>query len=498
MPTTEKVNVIITGQDKSKGAFQSAGKSASSLTTKIGTMAAVAIPALAIAMGTKAVQAASEWETAMSNVNTLMDDNGEKVAELETGIEDMMSRVPKSAKELGASAYAIVSAGINDTAETLKVLEESANLAVTGLGTTEEATDLMTSAINAFGLDAAESHDIANTFFEGVKGGKTTISELATGFGGIAPLAAQMGISLEDLVATTSALTATGQPASQVYSGLKGAFTNMLKPTADMQEAMDSAGITFDDVQKSLAGDGLVETIRMMTEASGGNTDQVAKMFGSVEGLNSVLALMNETGDEAIDILNGMEGGSASYDEALKKQNETTAAQYQLVKNQLNIAMKELGVVIIPILLKIIQTLIGFFGEMKNTLDLIIGGFKIWIDWIKDGIEWIDSLIGKIRDAIQAMRDLATQTGGKITGFISGIGSKLGFQSGGFVNAPLGSAVPALLHGGERVIPAGGRANAGGGGSNIVVNITGTFLSEDIALELGDMMIDRLKLQMRV
>jgi TP901 family phage tail tape measure protein len=497
MPTTEKVNVIITGQDKSKGAFQSAGKGASSLTSKIGTLAAVAIPALAVAMGTKAVNAAIEWESAMSDINTLMDDNGENVAKLEKGIESMMSRVPKSAKELGASAYAIVSAGISDTAQALVVLEESAKLATAGLGTTEEATDLMTSAINAFGLDASEANDVANTFFLSVKSGKTTISELAQGFGQIAPLASQMGVSLEDLMSTTSALTTGGQKASIVYSSLKGAFSNMLKPSKDMQEAMASAGLTFDDVQKSLAGDGLVNTIRMMTDAAGGNTDQVAQMFGSVEGLNSVLALMNETGDNAIDVLNQMETSSGAVDEAFRKQNETTEAQFQLFKNELNIVLKELGNKIIPVLLAVMKALRDMFNGMGDALDMIIGGFKIWIDWIKKAVDWVGDLIGKIQSAIQAMKDLAAQTTGKVTGFFGGIGSKLGFQSGGFVNAPLGSAVPALLHGGERVIPAGGRSQGGGGA--ITVNINGgMYLSEDVALEIGDMIIDRLKLQLRV
>ena len=68
------------------------------------------------------------------------------------------------------------------------------------------------------------------------------------------------------------------------------------------------------------------------------------------------------------------------------------------------------------------------------------------------------------------------------------------FQSGGMVNAPLGRAVPALVHGGERIIPAG-RSKGDGN----VVNINGgTYLSENVALEMGNMIIDRLKLQLRV
>lgn len=737
MPTTEKVNVIITGQDKSKQAFNSAGQGASSLTKKIGSLAAVAIPALAVAMGVKAVNAAMEWETAMSNINTLMNDQGESVKALELGIEDMMRRVPKSGKELGASAYAIVSAGISDTAHALNVLEESANLAVAGLGTTEEATDLMTSAINAFGLNAEEAGGVANTFFLAVKSGKTTVSELAQGFGQIAPLASQMGVSLEDLMATTAALTTGGQKASIVYSSLKGAFSNMLKPTKDMQEVMDRAGLTFDDVQKSLAGDGLVKTIRMMTDAAGGNTDEVAKMFGSVEGLNSVLALMNETGEVAIKNLDSMTENTDAMTIAVDKQNKTASKQYQLLKNEFNIILRKLGEKILPFvtaaLYAVVDMLNGMGDALKITWTVIktfMDGFVGFISLIWDGVTALGALIGisggvkemsegpmsvatemdLMNMSIATAEDLIKQTTdtgvkgfddtekaiGGAGGAVESLGEKLKelkteyedlttsiieleakknrdtlainqqfaeaiveqqekiarikeqireateseerqllqrqleleqealssqkinaeqlateidevkrrnaltdfertvedinlkhtlmlnafsakkkvledelkinedkrialqeieesitsvavsesiarqnavissnnammqsylelqsiaqssfmtiappaqsmmpppthYQSGGFVNAPLGSAVPAIVHGGERIIPAGGRQNGSLTGGGITVNINGgMYLSEDVALEIGDMIIDRLKLQLRV
>jgi len=72
------------------------------------------------------------------------------------------------------------------------------------------------------------------------------------------------------------------------------------------------------------------------------------------------------------------------------------------------------------------------------------------------------------------------------------------FQSGGMVNAPLSSAVPAIVHGGERIIPAGRMAGAGAGGGTVVNINGGTYLSEDVALEIGNMIVDRLKLQIRV
>ena len=39
------------------------------------------------------------------------------------------------------------------------------------------------------------------------------------------------------------------------------------------------------------------------------------------------------------------------------------------------------------------------------------------------------------------------------------IGSKLGFQEGGVVPGPIGAPTPAIVHGGETIIPAEGKSN---------------------------------------
>jgi TP901 family phage tail tape measure protein len=494
MPTTEKVNVIITGQDRSKAAFSSAGKSASGLGSKIGTLAAVALPALAIGLGKKAVDAAVEFDTAMRNVGTLIDDNGDSVKQLEEGIKSMVRRVPKSPKELGAAAYQVVSAGISDMSQALIVLEASARLATAGLGTTEEATDILTSAINAFGIDAGDAESVANSFFLAVKSGKTTVAELAQGFGQVAPLANEMGVEFNELIALTSAMTTTGLKASVAYTQIKGAISNLLKPTKEMQDALDLMGVS--NVKAKIEADGLVSTFQQLKDVAGENDISLAKMFGSVEGLNAVLMATGEVGENANLILEDMAGKTEALDEAVKKQNESYAAQIEMIKSEWNVLLQEAGKVILPILIAAVMALTDLFRSMSLAMDAIIGGFKIWIDWMQKAFDWIDKILNKIEAAISAIKRWREAM--SLSATIGRMGDRLGFQSGGLVNAPLGQAVPAIVHGGERIIPTG-RSGSGGGGGGTIVNINGgMYLSEDAAEEMGNIIIDRLKLQMRV
>ena len=99
---------------------------------------------------------------------------------MQKSVLDLGKRVPVSLDDLASALYDIRSAGIS-AGDAMGVLEGSAKLAVAGLGTTKEAANIVTSAINAFGLKGKDQANVYNTFFETVKNGKTTISELSQG-----------------------------------------------------------------------------------------------------------------------------------------------------------------------------------------------------------------------------------------------------------------------------------------------------------------------------
>ena len=88
---------------------------------------------------------------------------------------------------------------------------------------------------------------------------------------------------------------------------------------------------------------------------------------------------------------------------------------------------------------------------------------QIWIGRFNAMKEAAMSVVNAIRRVIDAAKQAASR-----------VKSALGFQHGGVVPGGAGDAVPAILHGGERVIPRTGtdvNAPAGGGGG-IVVNLT--------------------------
>jgi len=281
----EDVKIVITAQDKTKSGFASTSRGLKGVGGSVkqlgglllGPVGLVASFAALSAGFIKGIQATADFEQQLSNVSTLISgDTTQVVNELRSGIQELLKEVPKSAEELGASAYAIVSAGITDTSKALNVLRASSRLAVAGLGTTEEATTLMVLAMNNFRESGIDAEKAANLMFKTVRGGITTVSELSRSFGLVAPLAVDAGISLEELQAATAALTQVNKSASISQNAIKASLISLGKPTKDAQDLFKKLGVTtFKELIKNSGG--MVNAFQAMQDASEGDSQSFAR-----------------------------------------------------------------------------------------------------------------------------------------------------------------------------------------------------------------------------
>lgn len=340
----------VKGADEAKSELDKlvgANKSFASSAKAVG----VALGAMGVAMGVKAVKEAAKFEKAMTNIATLISgDSTEAIKGLENGIKNLMATVPVTGEDLGLAAYDIVSAGISETSDALGVLNASSRLAVAGLGSASEATDLMTSAINAFNLNAEDAEGVANTLFQTVKAGKTTVSDLAQSFGQLAPIAVATGASFVEVQAATAALTTSGLSASIAQNSLRQLFVEMTKEGNKLTGALHDIGVQ--NIEAEIAANGFVPTLEKLKTEAGLTDAEFKNLFGSVEAQGAALSLTGATGEAYSATMALMAAGAGDLDEAVQKQLATFDAQAQILKNQVNVLFAELGGAILPLVTK--------------------------------------------------------------------------------------------------------------------------------------------------
>ena len=405
-----KLQAVLTLKDQMTGKLQGARTKMNQL----GKTAALLGAAVVAGIGVKAVQAAVEFETAMTNVSTLIaGDSTKAIDEFSIGIKEMMKTIPVDAEQLGASAYGIMSAGITDVSIALDVLEQSARLGVAGLGSTESATTLMTLALNNFKDSGLSAKEVSDVLFKTVKNGITTVDQMSQSFGLVAPLAVDAGVSIQELSAMTAALTQVNKSASISQNSIKATFIAMSKPTKEALGLFEQLGVkTFPELIKKSGS--MVGALGAMKDATNGNSQQFALAIGSGEALTSTVALLGAQSDSYTTSLDNMKNGTNAVDEAFQKQTKSTKAQYELLNNNFNVTLMELGNVLLPVLVDLMPKITQFVDDAMGGWHELTLIFDDVTTAIANVIIWFDNLWATV-----------SKVWGNITGFFSDISTKI-------------------------------------------------------------------------
>lgn len=353
------------------------------------------------------MKVAADFESGMSNVATLIDTNVESLTEMNKMVLDISKRTPVALNDLTSALYDIRSAGI-DANNQFQVLEKSAQLGVAGLGSTSEAVDLVTSSLNAFGLQGEKADRVYDTIFKTVKFGKTTISGIAQGFGSVAGTISASNIELDDYLAAVSALTTTGQPAAQAHTQIKAAISGMTRETEDSRKVFNALGVKdFKElIQKS---GGMVEAFKCVADEVDNNAGAILKLFKSTEAYNAVIGLTNRQYKSYQETLDAMRNQPSFLDEGYQKKLMTANAQMQRMKNFMQKISIEMGTSLTPMFAKGLN----LAEKGLNILEKMPQGFKNFLSISITGLGILITTFG-----------VACLAGSKLLGVYSGFISK--------------------------------------------------------------------------
>lgn len=213
-------------------------------------------------------------------------------SEMASGIRDVSKEVGGLEKDIAGGLYQAISAGVPrggvfdflEVAQMAAIADKTADLT--------SAVDGLTNVVNAFGLEAADAGRIADVMFTTVALGKTTFGELSEDIGRVAPLAANAGVSFEELFAIIGSLTLQGLKTSEAISFLRAAITGLLRPT----DELNAAFFEFGSAEAAIPVIGLQGAFQKVFEAVGGSTSAMQELIGTSEGVSAILGV---TGDNA-------------------------------------------------------------------------------------------------------------------------------------------------------------------------------------------------------
>lgn len=343
---------------------------------------AKAFAAISVAIGGN-VLAFRNFEKQFTQVETLLDKSSFSTKSLENGIDDLRKGVldlraasGESFESLNKGLFDLVSAGV-PAEDAITTLTAATNLAAAGATDVSTAVDGMTTAMNAFGIDASQAEEISQKFFFAQKEGKTTIAELSNSIGAAASSAASFGVSFEEVLAATAATTLAGKTASESLTGLNQVFVNIAKPTADAAKEAERLGVEFNSA--ALRSKGLEGFLSDLVKAEGFTTKSIERLFGSVEAMSVAFALTGKQSKAFNETLKSLQDEALlteTFNNALAKSNETVDKALSKLKGSFNAILVVLGEQFAPLIISIADKLNGFARKILNADKEILAKIK--------------------------------------------------------------------------------------------------------------------------
>ena len=234
-----------------------------------------------------------DLESAFADINTLIEGPGGVTENTKKMIREMAVVYGTTALDNARAYYDVVSAGITDQTEALKLLNTANKIALTGNENVANATKALVSVMKAYGantVSAAKAGDVLQTV---VNKGITTWPELAGYISTVASSAKGAGVELEELAMMVAGLTAKGLDMSRSMTAIKGILNTLVKgPGPEARKMMDDMGISFDIA--TVKQKGFTAVMQEMLNAMGGDSEKLAVLFREMEALTGAVSLNAE------------------------------------------------------------------------------------------------------------------------------------------------------------------------------------------------------------
>ena len=257
------------------------------------------------------------FEKSIKEVSTLVDGLEGDIDRISTASRRLSTEFGGSSTEQAKGFYQAISAGASNASQATAVLETANRLAIGGVSDVASSVDILTTVMNTYGDQVEGAGAVSDALFVGMRAGKTTITELSSSLGKVVPLSAQLGISFDELVATTAALTKGGISTTESITGIRAVLASITKPASDAAKAAKELGVDFNVT--ALRSKGLAGFLNELKEATGGSSEEISRLFGGVEALIPVMSLTGNIGDDLAEIMVQMANKVGETDKAFQK-----------------------------------------------------------------------------------------------------------------------------------------------------------------------------------
>lgn len=426
--------IIKVSSDDVKSATRNLDSLAKASDNVMGLIKGLVTAAAAMAIFKQAAGAIADFEHELSQVRAVTQATEKEMRQMSDAAKEFGLKTRFSAQEAASGMKLLGQAGFT-TQQILAAMPGVLDLATAGELGLAEAADVTASALAGFRLRASESNRVADALAVGASKSNTSVADLGVAMKYVAPIAATMNKSVEEVTAALGVMSNAGIQGSMAGTGLRQILSSLASPTKEASDTLRAYGIAIDDVNP--ATQSLTHVIEALKKG-GLDAAGAFEIFGD-RGAPAILALTSQTG--ALRDLNGAlskSGGAAKEmarvmgddltGDLLKLKNATKGLYIDIGEAGLKKALREATQATTEFV-KAIDDMVqsgeaaAWFDLMKTKLGFLSDGFanaaqnisEVWaltMEFLKnDGKEGADNIVNAFKYMPENIRTLIQAVG---------------------------------------------------------------------------------------
>lgn len=399
------VRYDVIARDSASRVFRTVGDNADRLGGRLGKLAkATAYAGAAMAGGLAAGMAVStekavKFEASMMKIQTQAGATAGDVKVLSAQVLGLAKTSQQGPEKLSEALYHLKSVGM-DNADAMKALKTSSDLAAVGGADLEATTNALAGAwrtgikgATSFGQSAATLNSI-------IGAGNMTMEDMVAALGtGILPTAKTFGLTFAQVGGALALFTDEGVDSASAATRLRMSISLLAAGSPAANKQLAKIGLTTDKLGNAMRSkDGLIGAVSLLKDhldKSGlSATKQAAllsRAFGGGKSSSAILSMINN-----LDVLrkkqDQVNAGMGKYGPAVEAQRKTAAAQFSLLKSNLDVFAIKTGDKLLPPLTKFVTyintTVLPESGRVSRALMSMVP-----VAQIERGLDTIGGLV---------------------------------------------------------------------------------------------------------
>lgn len=375
-------------------------------------------------LGTASIAASITFEDSMAKVSTIADETEVSYDDMKKSIIDLSNQTGISANEIADNVYNAISAG-QSTADAVNFVTESTKLAKSGFAEAGQSLDILTTILNAYGLEASEVTNVSDILVQTQNKGKTTVAELASSMGKIIPTANSVNVNLEQLGTGYALMTSKGIATAETTTYMN----SMLNELSDSGSTV--AGILKEKTGKSFAelmesGVSLGDAMAILEQEANNSGLAMSELWSSSEAGKAALVLATDAGQAFNSTLSDMQNSAGATDTAFEKVNNTTGNKLKQSLNEVKNSAINMGDTLAPVTSMVAEGFSKITGMLSNlsseqlktiagigagviTLNVALGAFSKLTKGISDTVKAYKNIKKVGSDAIETIKNFSTK-----------------------------------------------------------------------------------------